>query len=146
MQKILSETGDKEFKGMRMKAIWQCIEATIVPIMTYSSESWDPTKNKEEQIQKIFNTAIQTTMNLPPGTPTTILLKETGFIPMKHEINMKRIMQARRVEEKTERSLIKDYTTGDSKWMKKNNGNNGTVPTTELVKIHSPDESRHIMA
>ena len=25
MQKILSETGDKEFKGMRMKAIWQCI-------------------------------------------------------------------------------------------------------------------------
>ena len=46
MQKILSETGDKEFKGMRMKAIWQCIEATIVPILTYSSESWDPTKKR----------------------------------------------------------------------------------------------------
>ena len=39
MQKILSETGDKEFNRMRMKAIWQCIEATIVPILTYSSES-----------------------------------------------------------------------------------------------------------
>ena len=100
MQKMISETGDKEFKGMRMKAIWQCIEATIVPILTYSSESWDPTKKEEEQIQKIFNTAIKTTMNLPQGTPTTTLLKETGFIPMKHEINMKRIMQARRDEEK----------------------------------------------
>ena len=119
LQKILSETGDKEFKGMRMKAIWQCIEATIVPIMTYSSESWDPTKKEEEQIQKIFNTAIKTTMNLPQRTPTTILLKETWFISMKHEINMKRIMQTRRVEEKTERSLIKDNTTGDSKSMKK---------------------------
>ena len=50
---------------------------------------------------------------------------------MKHEINMKRIMQARRVEEKTESSLIKDNTTGESKWMKKNNGNNGTVPEVE---------------
>ena len=38
---------------------------------------------------------------------------------MKHEINMKRIMQARRVEEKTESSLIKDNTAGDSKWMEK---------------------------
>ena len=28
-------------------------------------------------------------------------------------------MQARRVEEKTESSLIKDNTTGDSKWMEK---------------------------
>ena len=87
--------------------------------MTYSSESWDPTKKEEEQIQKIFNTAIKTTMNLPQGTPRTILLKETGFIPMKHETNMKRIMQVRRVEEKTERSLIKYNTTGDSKWIKK---------------------------
>ena len=85
MQKILSETGDKEFKGMRMKAIWQCIEATIVPIMTYSSQSWDPTNKEEEQIQKIFNTAVKTTMNFLQGTPTTILLKETGFIPMEHE-------------------------------------------------------------
>ena len=78
MQKILSETGDKEFKGMGMKAIWQCTEATVVPIMTYSSESWDPTKKEQEQPQKIFNTAIKTSMNLPRGTPTTILLKEAG--------------------------------------------------------------------
>ena len=119
MQKILSETGDKEFKGRIMKAIWQCIEATLVPIMTYSSESWDPIKTEEGQIQKKFNTSTKTTTNLPQGTPTTILLKETGFIPMKHETNMKNIMQARRLEEKTERSLIKDNTTGDRKWMKK---------------------------
>ena len=52
MQKILSETGDKEFKGMRMKAIWQCIEATIVLIMTYSSESWDPTKKKKNKSRR----------------------------------------------------------------------------------------------
>ena len=47
-QRILAETGGKEFKGMRMKAIWQCIEATIYPILTYGSEAWNPTKKGEE--------------------------------------------------------------------------------------------------
>ena len=75
-QRILAETGDREFKGMRMKAIWQCIEATIIPILTYGSEAWNPTKKEEEQIQKIFNTTLKMIMNLPQGTPTTILLKE----------------------------------------------------------------------
>ena len=74
-QKLLSETGDKEFKEMRMKAIWQCIELTIIPILTYSSELWDPTKKEEEQIEKIFITARKIPMNLPQGTPTTIFLK-----------------------------------------------------------------------
>ena len=54
-------------------------------------------------------------------------------------------MQARRVEEKTESSLIKDNTTGDSKFMDgKNNGNNGTVPTKEVApktEERSPKEN-----
>ena len=102
-----------------MKVIWQCIEATIIPILTYGWESWDPTKKEEEQIQKMFNTALEMTMSLPQGTPTTVLLKKTGFITVKHEINLKRIMQARRVEEKTGRSIIKDIMTENSIWMKK---------------------------
>ena len=101
--------------------------------MTYSSESWDPTKKEEERIQKIFNTAIKTTMNLPQGTPTTILLKETGFIHMKQGINLKRIVQARRVEEKTERSLIKDNTTDESTWVKKTMEIMEKIPPTEVA-------------
>ena len=118
-QTILAETGDKEFKGMRLKAICQCIEATIIPILTYGSEAWNPTKNEEDRIQKIFNTTLKMIINLPQGTPTTILLKESGFIPIRHEINIKRIMQARRIEEKEGNSLIKDNTTDSSIWMEK---------------------------
>ena len=51
-QRILAETGDKEFKGMRMKAIWQCIEATIIPILTYGSEAWNPTKREKNRYKR----------------------------------------------------------------------------------------------
>ena len=119
IQRILAETGDKEFKRMRMKSIWQCIEATTIPILTYGSEAWNPTKKEEDLIQKIFDTTLKMIMNLPQGTPMTILLKETGLIPIRHEINMKRIMQARRIEEKEGNSLIKYNTTENSIWMKK---------------------------
>ena len=34
--KILAETGNKEFKGIKMKAICQMVDAIIVPIITYA--------------------------------------------------------------------------------------------------------------
>ena len=43
-QRILTETGNKEFKGMKMQAIWQLTEAVIIPIITYGAGSWDATK------------------------------------------------------------------------------------------------------
>ena len=89
--------------------------------------------NKEEdQIQKIFNTTLKMIMNLPQGTPTIILLKESGFIPISHEINIKIIMQARRIEEKEGNSLIRDNTTENSTWVK-NNGNYEKIPHSEMA-------------
>ena len=34
-QEILAETGNKEFKGMKMAAIWELIQTIIIPIITY---------------------------------------------------------------------------------------------------------------
>ena len=39
MRNIITETGNKEFKGMKMEAIWQLFDATVIPIITYGSES-----------------------------------------------------------------------------------------------------------
>ena len=46
-QEIMVETGNKEFHGIRMEAVWQLVEATIIPIITYGSEAWEPTKIKK---------------------------------------------------------------------------------------------------
>ena len=68
-QRILAETGDKEFKGMRMKAIWQCIEATIIPFLTYGSEAWNPTKKGRRTDTKDIQHNPENDHEPTPGNP-----------------------------------------------------------------------------
>ena len=88
-QEIMVETGNKEFHGIRMEAVWQLVEATIIPIITYGSEAWEPTKKESEQLETIFNKALKTILHLPQQTPTNILLAETGNIPIELIIKKK---------------------------------------------------------
>ena len=37
-QNTITETGSKQFKGLKMQAIWQLFDVIIIPIMTYGSE------------------------------------------------------------------------------------------------------------
>ena len=115
-QEILAETGNKEFKGMKMRAIWELVETIITPIITYGSESWEPKINEMAQIETIFNKAIKTILQLPDQTPTAILLAETGFLPIEMIVKKKKIMHANRVLTKDKSSLIQTITKGKSIW------------------------------
>ena len=117
-QNIITETGNKEFKGMKMQAIWQLFDATVIPIMTYGSESWNLTRREENHLQTIHNKALKTILALPQGTPTNILLAETGQLPIKYTMNKKKIMQARRLENKDD-SLTKRITSDKNSLWKK---------------------------
>ena len=118
-QNIITETGNKEFKGLKMQAIWQLFDATITPIMTYGSEGWTLNKKKEEnQLQTIHNKAIKTILALPQGTPTNILLAETGQLPLKYTMNKKKIMQAHRMVRKKD-TLVKRITNNEGGSWKK---------------------------
>ena len=46
-QNIITETGNKEFKGLKMQAIWQLLDATVISIMTFGSEGWNLSKKKK---------------------------------------------------------------------------------------------------
>ena len=110
-QIIMSETGNKEFKGIKMEAIWQLVDSIIIPILTYGAEGWDPSKTETQQIQTIMNNALKTILCLPKQTPTSILLAETGYIPVEKIIKKKRIMQAHRIHNKKGPSLNMTETT-----------------------------------
>ena len=110
-QTIMSKTGNKEFKGIKMEAIWQLVDSIIIPILTYGAEGWDPSKTDTQQIQTIMNNALKTILFLPKQTPTSILLAETGYIPVEKIIKKKRIMQAHRIHNKKGPSLNKTETT-----------------------------------
>ena len=94
---VIAETGNKEFKGIKMKAIWQLVDATMIPILTYAAEGWNYTKEEIEKKKTISNGALKTITFLPQGTPTTFLLNETGYPPIEGIIKKKRIMQAHRL-------------------------------------------------
>ena len=116
---IIAETGNKEFKGIKMQAIWQMVDAIIIPIMTYACEGWTTNKEENKRLQCIFNETIKTLLFLPKGTPTTILLNETGNIPLEYTIKIKKILQAKRIDQMKEESLIKDATQAKtSTWRK----------------------------
>ena len=109
-QNIIAETGNKEFKGMKMQAIWQMAEAVLIPIITYGAEGWDLSTKEKDKIQTIFNKAIKTLLFMPTSTPTTILLEETGFLTIEQLTDRQKVMQAQRVEGKSQNSLIKKLT------------------------------------
>ena len=93
-----------------MKAVWQLVDATIIPTLTYAAKRWNYTKEEIEKTQTIFNEALKTILFLPQGTPTTILLNETGYSAIEDIIKKKRIMQAQRLSNMKKNPLIKKMT------------------------------------
>ena len=140
--KILAETGNKEFKGIKMTAIWQMVDAIIVPIITYACEGWSLNKEDKKKLQTIFNDALKTILYLPNGTPTMILLEETGNIPIKYTLMKKKILHAKRIDSMQTETLIKDINkTGQSEWRKQVNN-----PAEELnVKVQMPVLTKNSM-
>ena len=41
-----------------MEVVWQMVDATLIPILTYACEGWAPNKEEENEVQAIFNEAI----------------------------------------------------------------------------------------
>ena len=143
---IIAETGNKEFKGIKMKAIWQLVDATIIPILTYAAEGWNYTKEEIEKTQTIFNEALKTILFLPQGTPTTILLNETGYPAIEDIIKKKRIMQAHRVINMKKNPLIKKMTQHEnSTWMKRTNGILEEFKVKDEITKCSKNEMKNII-
>ena len=67
-QNIITETGNKEFKGIKMEAVWQLVDSIIIPILTYGAEGWDPTKTELHATTTNHNE--QSTKNPAVSTPT----------------------------------------------------------------------------
>ncbi len=102
-----------------MQAIWQLIDTTIIPIITYASEGWIMTKKEQEDIQKILNAVVREVLKMPEGTPTTILMHESGYIHTSKIITKKKIMQGIRIEKIPDNKLIKQITRDDEGTWKK---------------------------
>ena len=135
---IIAETGNSEFKGIKMQAIWKMVDAIITPIITYACEGWTINKKEKNKLQSIFNDSLKTLLHLPKGTPTTILLNETGNIPIEYLLKKKLILQAKRIAMMKEESLVKDITEDESSSWKKR--------TEEVAKEFHVHEQMYVIS
>ena len=102
-----------------MKAVWQMVDAIIIPIMTYACEGWTLNKEEQKKLESIFNEALKTILYLPNGTHTTILLNVTGNYPIEYIKKKKQVLHAKRIDSMQNEPLIKDVTSSkNNEWRK----------------------------
>ena len=92
-QTIMAIAGNRQFKGIEMKAIWELIESTVIAIITYGCETWNANKGETQEINRMMDNIIRRILLTPQTTPREALYIETGLldpqtIAMKQRINM----------------------------------------------------------
>ena len=105
LQTILAIAGDPALKGIQMNTIWKLVETCIVPIITYGSETWEPTKKEITASNQILDSIIKRILKVPTSTPREALYIETGIIDPDHTRIQKRIAMLHRLN-KTKNNLI----------------------------------------
>ena len=64
-----------------MAASWELIENTIIPIITYVSETWNPTEKEIKELNTILDNILKVLIT-PYTTPRESLYIETGLMEM----------------------------------------------------------------
>ena len=117
-QTIIAVAEDQNFKGIKMECIWKLVRTCIIPILTYSCETWEPSIGEMKKLNQILDKIIKRILMTPEATPRESLYIETGLLDVETIINIKRMnMMARLNREKSE-LMSKVLSNPHSKWMK----------------------------
>ena len=113
LQTILAIAGDTLLKGIQMETIWKLVETCIIPIITYDSETWEPTKKENTTINRILDNILKRILRVPTSTPREALYIELGILDIEHTRIKKRIGMLDRLK-RTENNLLHMILTNPS--------------------------------
>ena len=120
LQTILAIAGDPLLKGIQMETIWKLVETCIIPIITYGSETWEPTKKETKSANQVLDSILKRILKLPTSTSREPLYIETGILDIEHTTKKLRIGMLQRVE-KTKSDLLDKIlqNPNDNSWAMK---------------------------
>ena len=102
-QTLIAVAEDREFKKIKMEAIWTLVQTCIMPIITYASETWHLNKGENKKLNQSLDKIIRRVLMTPDGTPREALYIETGLLDIEAVADSKRLnMKARLNREKSE--------------------------------------------
>jgi len=105
LQTLLAIAGDPTLRGIQMDTIWKLVETCIIPVITYGSETWEPTKKETKSLNQILDNILKRILKVPTSTPRESLYIETGLIDIEHTRIQKRIAMLHRLD-KTKSNLL----------------------------------------
>ena len=133
-QTTLAIASDSVLKYMEMNTIWENIEMCILPIITYSSETWEPTKKETKEINRVLDSIIKRILQVPTGTPREALYIETGLLDPETIIKRNRVLMENRIIKGNGEMMKSIVENGQKRGWKE-----GTEKIKSELKISSQD-------
>ena len=138
--------GDLEFPNIQMAGIWKLVEACIIPIITYASETWEPNKTEMKKLNQCLEKIIKRILMTPQATPREALYIETGLLDIETIIDKKRLnMKARLNREKSE-LMAEVLNYPGCKWVKKTNETMAKYSISEEDLMLPYDEAKRVIS
>ena len=118
-QTILNLLHDKTFAQIQMKTVWKLLETCVIPVITYASETWNPTKKEMKQLNKILDDIIKRILMTPISTPREALYIETNLLDIERIIDKRKINTYYRITRNpTSLTQYVTQTTEKTEWLK----------------------------
>jgi hypothetical protein len=97
-QTLIAITEDRQFRNIKMEAVWKLLETCIIPIITYAGETMKPTKAEMQQLNRILDKIIKRILMVPTTTPREALYIESGLLDIETHIHRNRINMGLRLK------------------------------------------------
>ena len=127
-QTLIAVAEDREFKKIKMQAIWVLVNTCIMPIITYASETWTLTKQEEKKLNQIMDKIIRRILMTPNASSREALYIETGLLDTKATADSKRMNMKARLNRDKSQLMEKILSNPQCKWEK---------DTTALMTKHN---------
>ena len=146
-QTILSLLHDRTFLQIQMKTAWKLLETCIIPVITYASETWMPTKKEIKTLNKILDDIIKRILMTPISTPREALYLDTNLLDIERIIDKKKLNMYHRMK-KNPTSLTDFVTQGieKTKWQKdvEETARKYNINLNRLTEMTTGKAKRHI--
>lgn len=110
-QTIISLLGNREFGNIRMTAVWKLLETCVIPVITYASETWNPSKKDRKTLNGILDNTIKRILMVPRSTPREAIYIETNMMDIDSIIEKKKLNMYYRI--KNNKNKINNFLTNE---------------------------------
>ena len=137
LQTILYIATDDNFRGIQMYTIWTLLETCIIPIITYSAETWEINKTQMKRLNTILDNIIKRTLRIPQTTPRESIYEELRILDIEHRIIIKRTKYAINLIERNPVYMHNTISnTNNNSWIKKTQ----QMAEDIEINIHNPQK------